>query len=62
MTNKPCPICRKARSAEFAPFCSSRCRDRDLNHWLSDGYAVPGRAASPDELVDGLTSRNTDTD
>ena len=53
MTNplKPCPICKKQRSEEHRPFCSSRCRDRDLNRWFSDGYAVPGRPASPDEIA-----------
>ncbi len=42
-----CPICRKPRSAEHAPFCSLRCRDRDLVRWLDDGYAVPGRPTDP---------------
>jgi endogenous inhibitor of DNA gyrase (YacG/DUF329 family) len=42
MTNRPCPICKKPRAPEFAPFCSSRCRDRDLARWFNEGYAVPG--------------------
>ena len=47
MTSAPtrkCPICTKPRSAEHAPFCSLRCRDRDLVQWLADGYALPGPA------------------
>lgn len=48
---RPCPICKKERTKEFKPFCSARCRDRDLARWFNDGYAVPGRAASPDELT-----------
>ncbi|MEO5707992.1 MAG: DNA gyrase inhibitor YacG [Alteraurantiacibacter sp.] len=48
--NRPCPICRKPRAAEFSPFCSTRCRDRDLARWLSDGYAVPGEAVSLEDL------------
>ncbi len=48
---KPCPICKKARSTEFAPFCSPRCRDRDLAQWFGDGYAVPGRPVHPEELA-----------
>ncbi|MBO9499456.1 MAG: DNA gyrase inhibitor YacG [Novosphingobium sp.] len=48
---KPCPICRKPRAAEFAPFCSSRCRDRDLGQWLSDGYAIPGPPTEPEDIV-----------
>lgn len=49
-TPKTCPICKRPRSAEFAPFCSARCKDRDLAQWFNDGYAVPGRPASPDEI------------
>ncbi|TMM48909.1 DNA gyrase inhibitor YacG [Qipengyuania marisflavi] len=48
---KPCPICRKPRSQEFAPFCSARCRDRDLARWFGEGYAVPGRTALPEEIA-----------
>jgi endogenous inhibitor of DNA gyrase (YacG/DUF329 family) len=46
--HRKCPICGKPRSAEHKPFCSIRCRDRDLLRWLDDGYAVPGRPAPPD--------------
>jgi hypothetical protein len=51
MTNRPCPICRRPRAPEFAPFCSSRCRDRDLARWFNEGYAVPGPPADPDDIV-----------
>ncbi|WP_082835792.1 DNA gyrase inhibitor YacG [Croceicoccus bisphenolivorans] len=44
--NRKCPICRKPRAAEHSPFCSSRCRDRDLVKWLDDGYAIPGERAN----------------
>ncbi len=47
---KKCPICRKPRSTEFAPFCSPRCRDRDLAQWFNEGYAVPGEPANPEDL------------
>jgi endogenous inhibitor of DNA gyrase (YacG/DUF329 family) len=40
-----CPICRKPRKAEFSPFCSQRCKDRDLLQWLDEGYALPGPPA-----------------
>jgi endogenous inhibitor of DNA gyrase (YacG/DUF329 family) len=46
---RKCPICRKPRSEEHTPFCSTRCRDRDLLKWLDDGYALPGPATAPDE-------------
>ncbi|WP_239804929.1 DNA gyrase inhibitor YacG [Croceicoccus hydrothermalis] len=53
-TLRKCPICAKPRHADHAPFCSSRCRDRDLANWLGDGYAIPGPPADvpvhdPDE-------------
>lgn len=47
---RSCPICGKARNDDHAPFCSQRCRDRDLARWFNDGYTVPGRPASPDEI------------
>ncbi|WP_390551230.1 DNA gyrase inhibitor YacG [Qipengyuania sp. MTN3-11] len=54
-TAKPCPICRRPRKEEHAPFCSSRCRDRDLARWFGDQYSVPGRAASPNEIAREVT-------
>jgi len=46
---KPCPICGKPSTAAAKPFCSDRCRDVDLNRWLSGSYAIPAR---PDEEDD----------
>ncbi|QGN53246.1 DNA gyrase inhibitor YacG [Novosphingobium sp. Gsoil 351] len=49
--NRPvrkCPVCGKPRSEEHSPFCSTRCRDRDLVRWLDDGYVLPGPAIDPD--------------
>jgi endogenous inhibitor of DNA gyrase (YacG/DUF329 family) len=40
---KPCPICGKPATEASTPFCSERCRDVDLNRWLSGSYAIPGR-------------------
>jgi uncharacterized protein len=40
---KPCPICGKRATDASTPFCSERCRDVDLNRWLSGSYAIPGR-------------------
>ena len=51
--SKPCPICRKPRTAEFAPFCSLRCRDRDLARWFTDSYALPGPPAREEDLAQG---------
>jgi endogenous inhibitor of DNA gyrase (YacG/DUF329 family) len=51
MNTKPCPICKKARSTDYSPFCSQRCKDRDLARWFGDGYAVPGEPASSDQIA-----------
>lgn len=43
-----CPICGKPRVEAHTPFCSTRCRDRDLVKWLDEGYALPGRPVEVD--------------
>ena len=48
---KSCPICRKPRSEEFFPFCSVRCRDRDLAQWFNEGYSIPGPPAVAEEIA-----------
>ena len=40
---KPCPICGKPATNASLPFCSERCREVDLNRWLSGSYAIPGK-------------------
>lgn len=51
MSTRPCPICKKARVEQFTPFCSQRCRDKDLAAWFTDGYALPGAPAGPDDIA-----------
>ena len=46
---KPCPICGKPASEASRPFCSERCRDVDLNRWLSGSYAIPGKPDAEDD-------------
>jgi endogenous inhibitor of DNA gyrase (YacG/DUF329 family) len=41
-----CPICGQSARAETRPFCSDRCRDRDLLQWLGEGYRVEGPPAN----------------
>lgn len=39
--SRPCPICQRSeRNPAYAPFCSKRCADVDLQRWLSGGYVV----------------------
>jgi endogenous inhibitor of DNA gyrase (YacG/DUF329 family) len=45
---RKCPICGKPASEASKPFCSERCRDVDLNRWLSDSYRIPA-ARNDDE-------------
>ena len=42
-SEKPCPICGKPATEASRPFCSERCRDVDLNRWLSKSYAIPAK-------------------
>jgi uncharacterized protein len=41
--NLKCPICKlpvdSETTAEF-PFCSARCRERDLGNWATEKYKV----------------------
>jgi uncharacterized protein len=46
---RPCPICGKPSVASAKPFCSDRCRDVDLNRWLSGSYAIPASQDESDE-------------
>ncbi|MEH2523616.1 MULTISPECIES: DNA gyrase inhibitor YacG [unclassified Bradyrhizobium] len=46
---KPCPVCGKPAHPDTLPFCSSRCRDVDLNRWLSGRYVIPGRDTDPED-------------
>ena len=48
-SGKPCPICGKPSVEAAKPFCSERCRDVDLNRWLSGSYAIPARETDEDE-------------
>jgi uncharacterized protein len=44
---KPCPICDRAASLRYRPFCSRRCADIDLGRWLGEAYRLP--AVEPPE-------------
>ncbi len=37
----PCPECGRPSHREHYPFCSDRCRNVDLNRWLTGSYAIP---------------------
>ncbi|MCR8725074.1 DNA gyrase inhibitor YacG [Frigidibacter sp. ROC022] len=45
-----CPICGRPTIEDYRPFCSRRCADVDLRHWLTGSYAIPAvEDDDPDE-------------
>ena len=59
-----CTICEKplpprAENPDH-PFCSERCRMVDLGKWMGGEYAIPGRTATPDEVVREVTTGDDD--
>jgi endogenous inhibitor of DNA gyrase (YacG/DUF329 family) len=60
-----CPICKtptdSAVHADF-PFCSERCRLRDLGAWASEKYAVSEPVFDEQELLDGSRKVVNDED
>lgn len=57
--NKKCPICGKNAVLEYAPFCSKRCADIDLNRWLSAGYVVhTNEVPTPEEYAQEVAHIN----
>lgn len=57
---RTCPVCEKAVSsadATHAPFCSARCKNVDLNRWLTGGYAIAGNQADDDS--EGIDENGT---
>ena len=55
-----CPICKvetdSAIHADF-PFCSERCRERDLGNWASEKYVVSDPIFDEEEIT--ANGRNT---
>ena len=51
-----CPICKtetdSAVHAEF-PFCSERCRERDLGNWASEKYVVSESIFTEEDISEG---------
>lgn len=49
MVSRPCPTCRKPTLWEgnpWKPFCSERCKIKDLGAWASESYRLE---AKPEE-------------
>jgi len=57
-----CPICGKPVQAAFRPFCSDRCKQIDLNRWLSEAYRVPDRPGADDDEAETPSRPSTPAD
>ncbi|MGB3500189.1 MAG: DNA gyrase inhibitor YacG [Mesorhizobium sp.] len=40
---RACPECGRPSARETYPFCSTRCKNVDLNRWLTGSYVIPAR-------------------
>ncbi len=57
---RPCPFCRKPvdwTKTPTIPFCSERCKTRDLGAWSEESYRVEGK---PEEEVSEGWSEDTE--
>ena len=52
-TEAKCPICSKAVTAPYRPFCSKRCADIDLGRWLKEGYRIETDEGPTDDQSGG---------
>ncbi len=53
MSPKACPICKSPPVKAYAPFCSRRCADIDLQRWFSGVYAIPVAEDEEEALPSG---------
>ena len=48
-----CPNCNEKFyyfDSEYRPFCSEKCKNIDLGHWLSESYTVPAIELDDEEI------------
>jgi endogenous inhibitor of DNA gyrase (YacG/DUF329 family) len=57
-----CAICGKPVQVEFRPFCSARCKQIDLNRWLTESYRVPDRPGTQDDEADAPPRAGPETE
>ncbi len=62
MRKRSCPICGKDAADKTRPFCSQRCKDIDLNRWLSGRYVIPGAPDDDDEAERPSPPQSADDD
>ena len=54
-----CPICGKSAQESYYPFCSKRCADIDLYHWLNGNYFISGNECEDDNKE--IPNKETDS-
>lgn len=54
-----CPICAKPAAERYRPFCSRRCADVDLAHWLRGDYRIAGEPVDDPDAAPA-TGRDTE--
>lgn len=47
-----CPECGGDSTRAHYPFCSARCKNVDLNRWLSGAYVIPVKAEEDEDRED----------
>jgi uncharacterized protein len=53
MSSRDCPICHRPVDPAYAPFCSKRCADVDLQRWFSETYRAQGAELDEPEAGPG---------
>ncbi len=52
-----CPHCKKKfnyHESDHRPFCSERCKQIDLGHWLEESYNIPSGEPLQEEDFDKI--------
>mgnify|MGYP001951333257 CR=1 FL=1 len=52
-----CPECKRESARATYPFCSVRCKEVDLNRWLSGEYVIPGPQLSDEDDYENVDYR-----
>jgi uncharacterized protein len=61
MSSRGCPICHRPVDPGYAPFCSKRCADVDLQRWFAGTYRAPGvEVDEPEASAGGEAGRAED--
>jgi endogenous inhibitor of DNA gyrase (YacG/DUF329 family) len=58
---RSCPECGRPTVRDTYPFCSARCKDLDLNRWLTGAYAIPVRDDEDEDGEPQSGARRTET-